>query len=161
MDQAGLTGGARPDVCSFTSAPLAEPLELAGPVVATLWLATDAADTDVCVRLLDVDPSGRAVNITDGYVRGRHRFGPGTPPLRPGAVERFPVHCWNIAYRVEAGHRLRVDVCSSSFPRYDVNAGTGATPGTDGWDDLRAARQTLCTGRATPSHVALTVRPAA
>jgi putative CocE/NonD family hydrolase len=158
MHQDGLTGGARPDVCSFTGPALAEPLELAGPVVATVWLATDAADTDVCVRLLDVDPSGRAVNITDGYVRGRHRFGPETPPLRPGVLERFPVHCWNIAYRVEAGHRLRVDVCSSSFPRYDVNAGTGATPGTDRRQDMRAARQTLCTGAATPSHVALTVR---
>jgi putative CocE/NonD family hydrolase len=158
MSQEGLTGGARPDVCSFTGPPLLEPLELAGPVVAAVWLATDAADTDVCVRLLDVDPSGRALNITDGYVRGRHRFGPGTPPLRPGAVEQFPVHCWNIAYRVEAGHRLRVDVCSSSFPRYDVNAGTGATPGTDRREDMRAAQQTLCTGQATPSHIALTVR---
>jgi putative CocE/NonD family hydrolase len=160
MDQDGLTGGARPDVCSFTGPALDGPLELAGPVVATIWLATDAADTDVCVRLLDVDPAGRAVNITDGYVRGRHRFGPGTPPLRPGAVERFPVHCWNIAYRAEAGHRLRFDVCSSSFPRYDVNAGTGATPGTDRREDLRAARQTLCTGQATPSHIILAVRGA-
>jgi putative CocE/NonD family hydrolase len=161
MDQDGISGGARPDVCSFTGPPLGEPLELAGPVVATIWLATDAADTDVCVRLLDVDAAGRAVNITDGYVRGRHRFGPGTPRLRRGAVERFPVHCWNIAYRVEAGHRLRVDVCSSSFPRYDVNAGTGATPGTDRREDLRAARQTLCTGPATPSLVVVTVRPGA
>jgi len=143
VPQDGLSGGARPDVCSFTGAALDEPLELCGPVVASISLATDAHDTDLCVKLLDVAPDGRARNIADGYVRGRFRFGPGTPPLRPGAVETFPVHCWSIAYRVEAGHRLRVDVCSSSYPRYDVPP---------------AARQRLHTGPGRPSTLSITVR---
>lgn len=147
MDQRDLTAGGRPDVCSFTAEPLGEPLELCGPVVASISLATDAIDTDVCVKLLDVAPDGAARNVADGYVRGAHRFGPGTPPVRPGAVETYPVHCWSIAYRVEAGHRLRVDVCSSSFPRYDVPP---------------AARQALHTGDRHPSSISLTVRrPAA
>ncbi len=137
-----LSAGARPDVCSFTSAPLDAPLELCGPVVASISLQTDAADTDVCVKLLDVAPDG-ARNIADGYVRGRFRFGPATPPVRAGAVETYPVHCWSIAYRVEAGHRLRVDVCSSSFPRYDV---------------APSARQRLHTGPAHPSSITLSVR---
>jgi uncharacterized protein len=160
MDQTDLSGGARDDVRSFTGAPLDEPLELCGPVVAWIHLATDAADTDVCVKLLDVTPDGSARNIADGYVRGRHRFGPGTPPVRPGAVETYPVHCWSIAYRVEAGHRLRVDVCSSSFPRYDVNPGVPAVPGTQRAEAMRPARQTLHTGPAHPSAITVTVRGA-
>jgi len=143
MRQGDLTAGARPDVCSFTSAPLAGPLEICGAVVASISMQTDAADADVCVKLLDVAPGGAARNVADGYVRGRFRFGPGTPAVRPGAVETYPVHCWSVAYRVEAGHRLRVDVCSSSFPRYDVNA---------------AARQRLHTGPAHPSSISLSVR---
>jgi uncharacterized protein len=143
MQQGDLTAGARPDVCSFTSAPLREPLEICGPVVASISLRSDAPGADVCVKLLDVEPGGAARNIVDGYVRGRFRFGPGTPPPRPGAVETYPVHCWSIAYRVEAGHRLRVDVCSSSFPRHDVSA---------------SARQALHTGAAHPSSISVSVR---
>lgn len=143
MRQDDLTAGARPDVCSFTSAPLAEPLEICGAVVASISLQTNAPDADVCVKLLDMDPDGAARNIVDGYVRGRHRFGPDTRPVRPGAVETYPVHCWSIAYRVAAGHRLRVDVCSSSFPRYDVNP---------------AARNRLHTGHAHASSIAIGVR---
>jgi putative CocE/NonD family hydrolase len=160
VDHRDRSGGARPDVCSFTGPPLDEPLELAGPVTAEVHLASDADDADVCVVLLDVSPDGRALCVADGYTRGRWRNGPGTAPLRRDEVSVFPVHCWNAAYRVEAGHRLRVDVCSSNFPPYDVNPGTGAPPGTDRDDDLRCARQSLHTGSAHPSAVHLTVRPA-
>jgi putative CocE/NonD family hydrolase len=145
VDHADRTGGARPDVCSFTGAPLDEPLELAGPVVATIHAQTDAADADICVVLLDVAPDGRALNVADGYLRGRWRNGPGTTPLAPNAPSRFDVHCWNVAHRIEAGHRLRVDVSASSFPRYDVNPGT-------------AARMALHTGGPHPSRISLTVR---
>lgn len=159
VDQADRTAGARPDVCSFTGAPLDEPLELAGPVVATLFAASDAADCDVSVTLLDVHPDGRALSIATGHLRASLRNGPGTPPLRPGKPTEFRVHCWDIGYRVEAGHRLRVDVCSSNFPRFDVNPGTGAPPGTDRREDLRSARQSLHTGGAHPSRIAVTVAP--
>lgn len=158
VDQSDRTGGARPDVCSFTGAPLTEPLELAGPVVAAICAHSDADDADICVVLLDVAPGGRARNIADGYLRGRWRNGPHTTPLRPNQPARFDVHCWNVAHRIEAGHRLRVDVSASSFPRYDVNPGTGAVPGSDGPDDLRSARMGLHTGGPHPSRITLTVR---
>jgi predicted acyl esterase len=63
--------------------------------------------------------------------------------VRPGAVETYPVHCWSIAYRVEAGHRLRVDVCSSSYPRYDLGP---------------SARRALHTGGTHPSSISVSVR---
>ena len=147
----------RGDVCSFTGEPLTEDVDLCGPVEATLFVASDARDTDVVVKVLDVFPDGRVYNICDGIVRARFRRGGGDESLLvPGAVERYRIHCWNIAYRVRAGHRLRVDVTSSSFPKYEPNANTGAPLGTDRMEDLRPAVQTVRTGGSCPSGVTVT-----
>lgn len=156
-DQTGLTGGARDDVLSFDRAPLREPLELAGPVEAEIHLSSSAPDTDVTVKLLDVSPDGRAVNICDGILRARWRHGGESPPLTPGVAEPFRLRLGNVGYRIRSGHRLRVDVSSSNFPRYDRNPNTGAPDGSDAAADRRPARQVVHGGRGVPSHVSLPV----
>lgn len=159
IEQARWSSEHRPDVVSFTGAVFAEPLDLAGPVVAEIHLASDARDTDVVVKLLDVFPDGRIYNIADGIVRGRFRNGR-EELLVPGEPAVFAVHCWDIAYRIDAGHRLRVDVTSSSFPKYEPNANTGNPLGSDTDADLRVAHQTVLTGPSHPSRIRLTALPA-
>jgi putative CocE/NonD family hydrolase len=113
-DQRGVE--ARADVLSYTGAPLAADLELLGPVRATLHAATTSSTgTDWCVTLVDVHPDGRAIGICDGVVRVP------AARARPGAVARHELLVGTTAIVVPAGHRLRVDVASSSFPRIDVH----------------------------------------
>jgi hypothetical protein len=156
IEQTSVDAHHRSDVCSFTGDVLRADLDLAGAVTAEIHLATDARDTDVVVKLVDVFPDGRAYNIADGIVRGRFLAGDGVERLLDGGVHRFRVHCWDVAYRVQAGHRLRCDVTSSSFPKFDPNPNTGAPLGSDQQGDLRPARQTVMTGGAHPSCVRLT-----
>lgn len=156
-DQAGLTGGARSDVLSFTSDPLKENLEITGPVTAEIFASSDQPDTDFTVKLIDVDFDGRATSICDGIVRARYRNGPDPEFLRPGVVEPFRVHLGNISYRIERGHRLRADLSSSNFPRFDRNANTGAPEGTDGPGDLRIAAQHIYTSPSHSSRVVVSV----
>jgi hypothetical protein len=104
-DNAGLE--ARPDVLVYTSDPLTEPVEVIGPVSALIRLHISAEHADVVVRLCDVDPDGRSTNVCDGIQRT-------TPEEADGTV----VHLWPTAYRFDRGHRLRVQVCGGSFPRF-------------------------------------------
>lgn len=158
-DQTGLTGGAREDVLSLTSDPLSQNLEITGPVTAEIFASSDQPDTDFTVKLIDIDLDGRATSICDGIVRARYRNGSTLTFLRPGVVELFRVHLGDISYQVGRGHRLRADVSSSNFPRYDRNANTGAPEGTDGPGDLRVATQHIYSSPAHPSRVVLSVMP--
>jgi putative CocE/NonD family hydrolase len=149
--------GQRADVLSYTSAPLPEPMELTGPVRAQLWASTDAADTDFAAVLIDVHPDGTALNVCEGIVRARHA---GLPvPLAAGAVYQFTVDLVATSIVVPAGHRLRVQVCSSSFPEWEPNPGTGRPLGTDADADLRPARQVIYHDARHPSQVVLPVIP--
>ncbi|MHB8718491.1 MAG: CocE/NonD family hydrolase, partial [Candidatus Dormibacteria bacterium] len=125
MEQSSVDSHHRPDVCSFTGEYLDRDWTLAGPVTARIHLHSDAPDTDVVVKLIDVFPDGRAFNIVDGIRRARFRHTDGLPRLLHGGVEAYDVHLWDIAYTVRAGHRLRVDVTSSSFPKFEPNANSG------------------------------------
>ncbi len=158
-DQTGLTGGARDDVLSFTTEPLRAPMAITGSVVAGLAVVSDAPDTDVTVKLVDVHPDGRAWSITDGILRGRYRHGPDPVLLAPGEVEPFRVHAGCVGYLVDEGHRLRVDVSSSNFPKYDRNPNTGAPEGTDTAGELRVARNRLVSSPEHPSYVEVTLLP--
>ena len=141
----------------YTSAPLPEPMELTGPVRAQLWASTDAADTDFAAVLIDVHPDGTALNVCEGIVRARHA---GLPvPLAAGAVYQFTVDLVATSIVVPAGHRLRVQVCSSSFPEWEPNPGTGRPLGTDADADLRPARQVIYHDARHPSQVVLPVIP--
>jgi hypothetical protein len=157
----------RPDVLVFTSAALERDVTVVGPVKAVLWAATDGPDTDWTAKLVDVRPSGFAMNLCDGIVRGRWRAAQGedasaedrrTPrPLVPGQAERFEIDMMVTGNTFLAGHRIRIEISSSNFPRFDRNPNTGAPLGSA--DTLRVARQTVLHDAAHPSHVILPVIP--
>ncbi|HEX3753172.1 MAG TPA: CocE/NonD family hydrolase, partial [Streptosporangiaceae bacterium] len=123
-DYLGLEG--RGDVLVYSTDPLTEPLELIGPVTLVAHVATSAADTDITAKLIDVHPNGFAQRLCDGLVRLRYRNGMSrAEPVTPGEVYEVRVVMWDTCVRLEAGHRVRVEVASSAFPKYDVNLGTG------------------------------------
>ena len=116
------------DVRTFTSETLAEPLEVIGPVRLEAWVAADTPDTDVHARLCDVHPDGRSFNVCDGVLRLRFRDSQEHASLlEPGAVYSIEVDLWSTAHCFLAGHRLRLQVRASDFPRYDRCPGTGGT----------------------------------
>ena len=158
-DQQPVTGEARDGVLSFTGEPLAEPLEVTGPVQAVLYAASSAPDTDFTVKLLDVRPDGRMLNVCAGIVRARYRNAgqDGSAPLQPERVYRFDVDLLATSYLFRPGHRLRVDISSSNFPQFDRNANTGRPLGTDRRADVRTARQTIYHDAARASHILLPV----
>lgn len=116
-DQEGLSGADRDDVLSYEWPVLEQPLELAGPMVAALEVSADAPSLDVTAKLVDVGPDGRAMSICDGIARVAVD-GP-----RQSAAVRLGV----VGYVMAAGHRLRLDVSSSNFPRFDRNPACGPT----------------------------------
>lgn len=125
---------ARQDVLCYTSEPFAEPYTVIGPVAATLRISSSAPDTDVVARLVDVHPDGRAMHVADGIVRARWRQTyaiPGEirpqPPqlLRTGEIATWTVDLWATGITFLPGHRLRLEVTSSCFPRWDRNLNTG------------------------------------
>lgn len=116
----------RQDVLVYTSEPLATPLRIAGNLRARLAISSSAADTDFVARLVDVWPDGRAINIQEGALRARFRTGIATPTLLvPDEMVTIEIDMRAIAYLLPAGHRLRLDITSSSFPRLERNLNTG------------------------------------
>lgn len=149
----------RADVLCYTSEPLAEPLEVTGPIKVVLYAATDGPDTDWTAKLVDVRPSGYAVNLCDGILRARYRDSRTEPTLlEPGRVYRYEIDVMVTANIFEPGHRICVEISSSNFPRYDRNLNTGEPTGTA--TAVRAAQQTVCHSTAYPSHILLPVIPA-
>jgi uncharacterized protein len=154
VDQRGIE--ARPDVLTFTTPPLDHATEVTGPVMVQLWAASSAPDTDFVARLVDVYPDGRAFNLTDGILRARYRdaaAGQPAAPLEPGQPYLFAIDLWATSNVFLAGHRIRLQVTSSCFPRWDRNPNTGHTFGMDA--ELRTAEQTILHDRDHPSHVVL------
>ena len=146
----------RPDVLTFTSEPLSEPLEITGPLSATLHIESDAPDTDFTVALVDVFPDGRVNLIQDGIQRAALRDqDAGRQLLEPGKVYVIDVDMWSVSYEIPTGHRLRIEVSSSDFPRYDRNPNTDAPFGHSA--TVRKAQQTVHHDAARPSHVVLPV----
>lgn len=116
----------RDDVLVYSTEPLASDLWIAGPLKAHLVMSSDAKDTDAVVRLVDVWPDGRATSIQEGALRLRYRNGFASPQfLAPGVPVRITVDMRSIAYRLPKGHRLRLHLTSSSFPRLERNMNTG------------------------------------
>ena len=148
----------RDDVLVYTTPPLAAAVEVTGPIAVHLYAATDGPDTDFTAKLVDVFPEGTAWNLCDGIVRGRYRKGRGPASfLTPGEVEEFVIDCWVTSNRFRAGHRIRLEISSSNFPRFDRNLNTGAPIADD--DAPRSARQRVFHDAAHPSHVLLPIIP--
>jgi len=116
----------RGDVLVYTTEPLERDVEIIGPVRLVAHVATDARDTDITAKLIDVHPGGFAQRLCDGIVRLRYREGfDAQLPVTPGEVYEVEVVMWDTCIRLPAGHRIRLEVASSAFPKYDVNLGTG------------------------------------
>jgi putative CocE/NonD family hydrolase len=116
----------RLDVLVYSSAVLGDGVELTGPMKAVIALSSDAPDTDVTVKLLDVFPDGRVMNVQEGITRVRYRDGFGQVRLmKPGTIYDVPIDLHATSWYLPAGHRLRVEVSSSNFPRFDRNLNTG------------------------------------
>ncbi len=114
------------DCLTYTSAPFDNDFEIAGPVTAMLYMSSSAVDADLVVRLCDVHPDGRSMLLCDGIQRARYRDSNYKPSLlQPGEIYAITVDLWSTANVFRAGHRIRVIVNSSCFPRFDVNPGTG------------------------------------
>jgi putative CocE/NonD family hydrolase len=148
----------RADVLVYTGEPLAKDLEVTGPVSMRLCAASSARDTDFVAKLIDVRTDGYAQNIAEGVVRARFRDSASAPTLiTPGTVYDYAIDLWSTSHVFKAGHRLRLEVSSSNFPRYDRNANTGNDLLTD--RELKSARQSVFHSERNKSHVVLPVIP--
>ncbi|MEO8620204.1 MAG: CocE/NonD family hydrolase, partial [bacterium] len=118
---------ARPDVLVFTSDAFTEGTELSGPIIPTLFVDSDAKDTDFTVKILDVYPDGKAYNLDESIQRMRYRNGYDKPLvwLEKGKVAKVTLQPLNTSNYFEKGHKLRIEVSSSNFPRFDRNLNTG------------------------------------
>jgi putative CocE/NonD family hydrolase len=148
----------RGDVLCYTSAPLERDLEVTGPIAVTLFAATDATDTDWTAKLVDVWPSGYAMNLCDGILRARYRESLSDPqPVTPGDVYQYTIAGMVTGNVFRQGHRIRLEISSSNFPRFDRNLNTGRPVGDD--TQGRPARQTVLHDQAHASYVLLPVVP--
>jgi uncharacterized protein len=148
----------RHDVLVFSTAPLESAVEVTGPITAELWIASSARDTDFAVKLLDVLPDGTARLLTDGIQRARYRASDREPTfLVPDEPTRLVIDLGVTANVFMPGHRIRVEISSSNFPRYDRNPNTGGTFGEDA--ELRTARQSVFHDAERASHIVLPIIP--
>jgi hypothetical protein len=135
-------------------------LEVTGPLTVTLYAATSASDTDFVARLCDVYPDGTSRILAEGILRARFREGYDQPrPIEPGRVYEYQINLVATSNLFQPGHCVRLDVTSSSFPRFDRNPNTGNLLGQDGPDDLQPALQTIFHDSEHPSHILLPVIP--
>jgi putative CocE/NonD family hydrolase len=123
----------RDDVLCYTTPELKEDLEVTGPLKLHLFAATSARDTDFTAKLVDVYPDGRAYNVVcDGITRARYHKSLFAPELlTPGEVNEYVINLEAVSQLFRKGHRIRIDVASSSFPEYDRNMNTGNEVGED------------------------------
>jgi uncharacterized protein len=150
----------RTDVLVYTSAELKEDLEVTGPISVHLWAISSAPDTDFVARLVDVHPDGYAQNLTDGIIRARYRnFERGEAPslIEPGTAYEYDIDLWATSNDFKAGHRVRLDITSSNFPRWDRNPNTGHAFGAD--REMVVARQTILHDPDHASYVTLPIVP--
>ena len=149
----------RSDVLVYTSEALAHDMAVVGPVKVALYAASDAPDTDWTAKLVDVRPSGFAMNLCDGIVRARWRADPAKPRgLEPGRAERYEIDLMVTGNVFRAGHRIRIEISSSNFPRFDRNPNTGVLL-KERSTELRRAFQTVLHNAEHASHVVLPVVP--
>ena len=148
----------RHDVLVYTTAPFPKDTEVTGPVSLDLYVSTSAVDTDFTGKLVDVWPDGFAENLTEGILRLRYRNSQEKPEMaNPGETYRITVDLWATSNVFLAGHKLRLEVSSSNFPRFDRNLNTGE-------GQARATRMIKATNmvyhdKAHPSAVILPVLP--
>jgi putative CocE/NonD family hydrolase len=148
----------RRDVLVFTTPPLERDLEITGPLQVRLWAVSDSPDTDFTVKLVDVEPGGYARNIQDGIIRASRRDATGLPaPIQPDTAYPYTIEMGATSNVFKSGHKLRLEVSSSNFPRFDRNPNTGKSLTTD--LEMHPARQTILHDLEHPSHIILPIIP--
>jgi hypothetical protein len=146
----------RNDVLVYTTPPLSEPLEVTGPVAVSIYLSSDARDTDLTVKLLDVYPDGAAYNLDESIMRVRWRDSWEEPSfMEKGEVYKVDVGPLVTSNAFAEGHRIRIEVSSSNFPRFMRNLNTGG----NNFDEATgvSARNTIHHSQQYPSHIVLPV----
>ncbi|MCH2512161.1 MAG: CocE/NonD family hydrolase [Dehalococcoidia bacterium] len=148
----------RQDVLVYSTPPLERDVEVTGPVTVTLWASTSATDTDFTAKLVDVCENGCARNLTDGIIRARYRDSMSNPTLlEPGRAYCYEIDLWATSNVFKAGHRIRLEISSSNFPRFDRNTNTGNIIAED--TELRPALQTVFHDAQQASYVSLAIVP--
>jgi putative CocE/NonD family hydrolase len=155
----------RDDIVIFQTPPLEKDVEVTGPIEVHLWASSSAVDTDFTAKLLDVYPpsgdfpEGLDINIADSIIRARYRNGYEQAELMtPGEAYEFVFKLYPTSNVFSKGHRIRVDISSSNWPRFDVNHNTGEPLGKD--RTYETARQTIHHSADCPSHIVLPIQPA-
>ena len=147
----------RDDILVYTSEPFQEGVELSGPIVPTLYVSSDAKDTDFTVKVIDVYPDGRAYNLDESIQRMRYRDGYTTPPvwMEPHKIYKVTLQPLTTSNFFDAGHRLRIEVSSSNFPRFDRNLNTGGK----NYDEVQGviAHNVVHHSKQYPSQITVTV----
>jgi len=147
----------RPDILVYTTEPLKEGVEVSGPIEVTLYVSSDAKDTDFTVKLIDVYPDGRAFNLDETIQRMRYREGYDKPNvwMQSGKVYKVTLQPMTTSNYFAPGHRIRIEVSSSNFPRFDRNLNTGGR----NYDEAKGvvARNAVHHSRQYPSEIKLTV----
>jgi putative CocE/NonD family hydrolase len=146
----------RADVLVYSTPPLDNDLEVTGPVTLDLFAKSSAVDTDFTAKLVDVGPDGFAQNLTEGILRARFRESTAeAKPLEPGKVYEYKIDLWSTSNVFLKGHRIRLEVSSSNFPRFDRNLNTGKSASTD--STFVKATNTVLHDAAHPSALVLPV----
>jgi uncharacterized protein len=156
VDQRVVAG--RDDVLCYATPILEEPVEVTGPISVTLFVSSSAVDTDFTAKLVDVFPDGRAINLCDGILRARYRNGLDREVLmEPGTVYEITVDMTATANVFLPGHRIRLDISSSNFPRYDRNTNTGGVIAQESEDQMVPAINHIHHGPDYPSRLVLPI----
>jgi putative CocE/NonD family hydrolase len=146
----------RADVLVYSTAPLTEAVEVTGPIKVTLRAASSATDTDWTIKLVDVFPDGRAINVSNGILRASSRNSlEKREPIEPGKVYAYTFDSSATSNLFAVGHQIRVEVSSSNFPHYDRNLNTGHPLGSD--TEMIVAHQTVYHSASYPSQIVLPV----
>ncbi len=148
----------RDDVLCYTTPSLEEPVEVTGPIELVVYISSSARDTDFTGKLVDVYPDGRSEILSDGILRSRYRNSFSLPVLmEPGNIYELHIDLMATSNVFKEGHRIRLDISSSNFPRFDRNTNTGGTIATESEKDFVQAVNRIYHDSMYPSHLVLPI----
>ena len=148
----------RPDILIYSTSPLENNVEVTGHIMVYLWASTSAVDTDFTAKLIDVCEDGCARNLTDGIIRARYRNSMSNPePVNPGEPYLYEIDLWATSNVFKVGHKIRLEISSSNFPRFDRTPNTGTVISEE--STFQPAIQSILHNFTYPSHITLPIIP--